>query len=296
MPLYLGNTPIGGVKTSILGDSVLYTEQNLTEEQKAQARENIGAIGENEVDTSISGVTADKDGLMLATDKVKLDNIAQGAEANVQPDLFENDTTSDAYVRNRIFGYYNETRTNIFPLTTLPKDGAANSWIYEYNLVFDYTNKTNQDIYIVTFDNIEYICPIQFSNGTYYLGGLDKYPFRLYAHVTETDCYQISVSDASIDHTLQIDRLEQVPVKLTSDWIESATANSHSYAHSIYGSDPITPASIGAAAETHATQHGTDGADPITPNMIGAASTANAEAWVFTLEDGSTVTKEVILK
>ena len=34
----------------------------------------------------------------------------------------------------------------------------------------------------------------------------------------------------------------------------------------------------------------------ITPENIGAASTANAEAWVFTLADGSTVTKEVILK
>ena len=34
----------------------------------------------------------------------------------------------------------------------------------------------------------------------------------------------------------------------------------------------------------------------ITPNDIGAASTANAETWVFTLADGSTVSKEVILK
>ena len=40
-----------------------------------------------------------------------------------------------------------------------------------------------------------------------------------------------------------------------------------------------------------------DGATRVTsPADIGAASTANAETWVFTLADGSTVSKEVILK
>ena len=226
---------------------------------------------EKEKLAGISVVTADKDGLMLATDKAKLDSVAQGAEVNVQADLFENETTSDAYVKNRIFGYYNETRTNVFPLTTLSKGEASRYG--QYNLGFGYEHIEAQTVFIVIFDNIEYTCRV-YGNSPFYLGGLEEYPFELIGSVTEPEYYSIIVADASIDHTLQIDRLEQAPVKLTSDWIESATPDKHASTHAAGGSDPISPASIGAAAETHAAQHGADGADPITPAMIGAATTA----------------------
>lgn len=52
-------------------------------------------------DTTYSDATASVSGLMSATDKAKLNGIASGAEANVQSDWNEADTTSDAYILNK---------------------------------------------------------------------------------------------------------------------------------------------------------------------------------------------------
>ena len=168
-----------------------------------------------------------------------------------QADLFENDSTSDAYVKNRIFGYYSSgTKINVFPLTILSKDNAEYNWYGSYNLGFDYSDISNKTTYIVIFDNIEYECQV-YGSGDYYLGNLNEYPFKLQGSVTELE-YTIYVADKSIDHTLQIDRLERTPVKLTSYWIESATPDIHAHTHRKNGSDPITPNLIGALAEDSA--------------------------------------------
>ena len=58
---------------------VKYIEQTLTDEQKAQARENIGAIIYNNATTSTAG-------LMSATDKEKLDNISNNANQYTHPE------------------------------------------------------------------------------------------------------------------------------------------------------------------------------------------------------------------
>ena len=49
----------------------------------------------------LGAATASSDGLMPAADKAKLDGIQAGAEVNVQADWAEADTSSDAYIRNK---------------------------------------------------------------------------------------------------------------------------------------------------------------------------------------------------
>ena len=65
---------------------------------------------------------------------------------------------------------------------------------------------------------------------------------------------------------------------------------SHASSHGSAGTDPITPAAIGAVATndsrltdsrtptSHASSHGSAGADPITPAAIGAAATSHTHA------------------
>jgi hypothetical protein len=52
-------------------------------------------------DTKYSNATTSTSGLMSATDKVKLNGIATGAEVNVQADWDETDTSSDSYIKNK---------------------------------------------------------------------------------------------------------------------------------------------------------------------------------------------------
>ena len=52
-------------------------------------------------ETTIPAVTTTDRGMMRATDKVKLDGIAAGAEVNVQSDWSQSDTTADDYIKNK---------------------------------------------------------------------------------------------------------------------------------------------------------------------------------------------------
>lgn len=52
---------------------------------------------------------------------------------------------------------------------------------------------------------------------------------------------------------------------------EAYPPTAHAAQHAAGGSDPVTPAAIGAAALVHATRHGASGADPVTPAAIGAS-------------------------
>jgi hypothetical protein len=52
-------------------------------------------------DTKYSNATTSTSGLMSATDKVKLNGIATGAEVNVQADWNETNTSSDSYIKNK---------------------------------------------------------------------------------------------------------------------------------------------------------------------------------------------------
>lgn len=59
---------------------------------------------------------------------------------------------------------------------------------------------------------------------------------------------------------------------------DSIIPGKHATTHGSGGSDPVTPASIGAATSKHATAHGSGGSDPITPASIGAETPAGAQA------------------
>lgn len=52
--------------------------------------------------------------------------------------------------------------------------------------------------------------------------------------------------------------------------IDQAGLPAHASTHAVGGSDPVSPASIGAASTSHASTHATGGSDSITPASIGA--------------------------
>lgn len=58
-------------------------------------------IDSSDKSVNIPAATTSADGAMSATDKAKLDGIATGAEANVQSNWNESDSTSDAYIANK---------------------------------------------------------------------------------------------------------------------------------------------------------------------------------------------------
>lgn len=61
----------------------------------------VTAMGEHTVTIPSAVATTSASGLMSASDKTKLDGIAQGAEANVQSDWSITDTSSDAFIKNK---------------------------------------------------------------------------------------------------------------------------------------------------------------------------------------------------
>ena len=65
---------------------------------------------------------------------------------------------------------------------------------------------------------------------------------------------------------------------------DSIIPGKHATTHGSGGSDPVTPASIGAATSKHATAHGSGGSDPVTPASIGAETPAGAQNKVNTHE------------
>ena len=76
----------------------------------------------NTHDTTYTAATTSAAGLMSATDKVKLDGIATGAEVNVQSDWSVTDTSSDAFIKNK------PTIPTSFDLTDDILDGSANKY------------------------------------------------------------------------------------------------------------------------------------------------------------------------
>lgn len=103
--------------------------------------------------------TDDKNGLMSATDKAKLDTVEKGAQVNVQPDWNQNDETKDDYIKNRT--HYeiekkNEVLVDNLTIDTFAKDGD-NDWYVSADNPFEF-DLTPENTYTVVFDGIEYEC------------------------------------------------------------------------------------------------------------------------------------------
>lgn len=73
-------------------------------QEQLTAGSNISITSENVInatDTTYNNATTETAGLMSASDKIKLNSIASGAEVNVQADWNETDNTSDSYIQNK---------------------------------------------------------------------------------------------------------------------------------------------------------------------------------------------------
>lgn len=86
-------TSVNGETGDVTLNSVQYTPQTLTDAQKAQARNNIGAASKDIATTSANG-------LMSSTDKTKLDGIAEGANKTTVDTALS--TTSTNPVQNKV--------------------------------------------------------------------------------------------------------------------------------------------------------------------------------------------------
>ena len=81
-----------------------------------------------------------------------------------------------------------------------------------------------------------------------------------------------SVSDSDSIVFVDSEGTKKVSISTLISGLDGKIApESHASTHASDGSDPVTPASIGAASTTHAPTHATNGSDPLTPNAIGAS-------------------------
>ena len=83
-----------------IGNGTLTVKQNGTSKGTFTANQSTAATVEL-TDTTYSDATTSASGLMSSTDKTKLNNIATGAEVNVQSDWNVTDSGSDAFIKNK---------------------------------------------------------------------------------------------------------------------------------------------------------------------------------------------------
>lgn len=90
---------------TLLGNRIDAIDTRLNGKQDALTAGDNVSINENNVisatDTTYSPATQSTNGLMSASDKTKLDGIQSGAEANVQADWDQTNTSADDYIKNK---------------------------------------------------------------------------------------------------------------------------------------------------------------------------------------------------
>lgn len=92
------NVKVGG--TTVSADSKTDTFELVAGDNVALNASN-DKITINAIDTKYNNATTSAAGLMSASDKVKLNGIASGAEVNVQSDWAQADTSADDYIKNK---------------------------------------------------------------------------------------------------------------------------------------------------------------------------------------------------
>ena len=102
--------------------------------------------------------TETQPGLMSATDKVKLNGVADGAEVNVQSDWNVTNTASDAYIKNKpkalpANGGNADTVNNHTVETNVPAGAVFTDTVYTHPT---YTSKAN-GLYKITVDNTGHV-------------------------------------------------------------------------------------------------------------------------------------------
>lgn len=110
--------------------AVLYSEQTLTEDQKTQARQNIGAAAEGE-----------------------------GGGTSVQPDWNQTDETAADFIKNKPFG---DTVTEIMAETEVTGEFDGESYCIELD-TFAFSG--DEAALVVAFDGVEYTCVVNYDIG-----------------------------------------------------------------------------------------------------------------------------------
>lgn len=135
----------------------------------AVTKSDITALGIPAQDTTYSEATTSTAGLMSATDKAKLNGIANGAEKNVQGDLSQTDNTATDYVKGVIRqeslpeGYpYKETVGTILDGTF---EFANTDGLYTHQITDENFAIVDNESYAVIWDGKTYRCVAAIFNG-----------------------------------------------------------------------------------------------------------------------------------
>ena len=188
MGLYQGSTPLTNS-----GATLLYTEQNLAESQKIQARKNIGALGENEV--------------------------AQG-------DWSQNDPNAASYIQNKT--HWSETNTIILlPKTTITLNEDFNNSDYGkavYHISdMDIINSIEQLTCKIIWDEVEFESGY-IDDGSYiYLTPGEEYKtdFVAYLDIDTWDIVFIQKDAKDTNHTFSLINTEEIVHQLDKKFIPS---------------------------------------------------------------------------
>ena len=167
--------------------AVKYFKQNLTDEEKAQARANIGAASEQN-DEAITGIglpeisEADNGKVLGVVDgkwqKMEIEVSGEGGNnsSSVQPDYTQNDETAADYIKNRPFYKSDPIQTEMLPATSLPftYDSSWEAFIYAVTPTTEQLEiwQSYWETATIIWGEETFVCEPQYFNGIKLVGNL----------------------------------------------------------------------------------------------------------------------------
>ena len=202
-------------------DAVTYTPQTLTEEQKSQARTNIGA------EKAGTGYTKPTSGIpksdLEQSVQTSLDKADTALQSQTIPDWNQNDETAPDYVKNRPFYTGNPVETVLVEESTVSFTDDGGIYFAELESTFV---PTVGEIYKVSWDGTVYECTCVEGELVYLIGnpsiegaGSDTgEPFCMYIHTN--GFITIVTADTSDSHTFSIIGIVEPIVKIPAKYID----------------------------------------------------------------------------
>ena len=195
-------------------DAVTYTPQTLTEEQRAQARTNIGAYTKPASGIPKSDLADD-----VQTSLAKADTALQ---SQTIPDWNQNDETAPDYVKNRPFYTGNPVETVLVEESTVSFAPADGVYMGELKSAFE---ATVGETYKVSWDGTAYECAcVNFSGrtaiGNLSIAGAGSDTGEPFIMVVDNGLgTDIGTADTSASHTISISGLVSEVVKIDEKYI-----------------------------------------------------------------------------
>ena len=195
-------------------DAVTYTPQTLTEEQRAQARTNIGAYTKPASGIPKSDLADD-----VQTSLAKADTALQ---SQTIPDWNQNDETAPDYVKNRPFYTGNPVETVLVEESTVSFTSANGMYVAELESTF---SATVGETYKVSWDGTTYECVCVDFNSGIVIGNLSIMgagsdtgePFMI--GISNGQGIQIVTADTSASHTFSISGFVSEVVKIDEKYL-----------------------------------------------------------------------------